>query len=64
MSQKIQSFAGYDRLDDIMEDLTGQTIEESEGDRAGTYFERDKWVCAENIAEALIAAYERGYEDA
>lgn len=53
-------FREYTQLDDIMDDLTGQTMEESEDDRAGTNFDNDHWVCAENIAEALVEAFNKG----
>lgn len=54
----------YEQLDDIMESLTGQGMEESRDDNAGTYFDRDHWVSADGIRSALIAAYLRGREDA
>ena len=60
MSATGNKFADYTDLDDICEDLIGQTMEDCEDDRSGTYFDSDHWVCAENIAEALVEAYNLG----
>ena len=53
-------FDDYFILSDIMEDLTGMTLEEAEGDHSGTYFSREHWVDGDGIARALIEAYRRG----
>ena len=51
-------------LDDICDDLMGQQLADCEDDIAGTYFDREHWVSAEGIAQALIWAFEAGLEHA
>lgn len=53
-------FRHYTQLDEICNDLMGQSIEECEDDNSGTWFDNDHWVSGDLIAEALVEAYNKG----
>lgn len=53
-----------DTCDALCIDLTGRNLDAAEGDHSGTYFDRDHWVSAHGIAQALISAYVQGRDDA
>jgi hypothetical protein len=49
-------------LNDIVENLTGETWEDAADDETGCYFENHKWVSGKGICDAMRKAYDLGVE--
>ena len=50
------------KLDPIANELTGEDMDELEGDRSGSYWNRDNFVSSDGIHRALVKAFQAGYQ--